>query len=467
MKNGIASARSLSPLFWERLEPLSALAVITFVAICLFVLKLSLLYTLVGVVGITAIVVFAARPVWAFLALVATFNAENLLGSSNIFTGTKLLGVMVFTTWLFHSLHGERYRLPRSPVLIWAPALLVCSLISMSIAEDIPAAVARIARLVQLNLLVLIAATILRSKRDVERLAWVLVVAATLPVVFVMQQVGPGGQVDTEEFLYNRNAMGLFIAVAIPFVFYFFARAAWPLRLALLAMTALFIAGEALTYSRGGFVAFGVAFFLSLLLVVRGSRTRTIVVFTVILLLIAAVLPSGIWDRLGSIVPAVLEGHDTMGLRYQLWGISWRMFESSPILGVGPGNYFTHFMRYGGTLGLRRSPLGAHNAFLGVAVELGLLGLTVFLLLIASAWRSLYRCVQRARKTGDRDLEELAYCCAIALMVLLVGAMKQSVEYYKYLWMLFGVSAALLSLASRAGAATTPPAEEPETAGPA
>jgi O-antigen ligase len=77
------------------------------------------------------------------------------------------------------------------------------------------------------------------------------------------------------------------------------------------------------------------------------------------------------------------------------WQAAWYMFLDHPWLGIGPGNYSTVYDQY--YLPGWLEPLGhAHNYYLNLAAELGLLGLSGYLLVFGLAFRAAIRGLRAA-----------------------------------------------------------------------
>jgi O-antigen ligase len=77
------------------------------------------------------------------------------------------------------------------------------------------------------------------------------------------------------------------------------------------------------------------------------------------------------------------------------WMAAADMFTDHPWLGVGIGNYPVAYPQY--AIGRWRDPLGhAHNYYLNIAAEAGLLGLSTFLVLFAACFWFGLRATRRA-----------------------------------------------------------------------
>jgi O-antigen ligase len=72
-------------------------------------------------------------------------------------------------------------------------------------------------------------------------------------------------------------------------------------------------------------------------------------------------------------------GDTSSGTRVQLFGLAVNLFDANPILGVGPGGFKTLSPSYLSTIEAESYP---HNAFLQFAAEYGIVGLSIFVVLL-------------------------------------------------------------------------------------
>ncbi len=137
-----------------------------------------------------------------------------------------------------------------------------------------------------------------------------------------------------------------------------------------------------------------------------------------------------------------MQGKGTMGERYDLWEGAVAAWWSSPISGVGmgqfassPGKEVARMFRIPKEVGLV-----VHNSYLTVLAESGLVGLLLFLSWQIIALRRFYRILWQGHIIMNR------YCavsCFFALAVVMFMALTMSSQYDKLLWSLAGVSLAL------------------------
>ncbi len=165
-----------------------------------------------------------------------------------------------------------------------------------------------------------------------------------------------------------------------------------------------------MSWSRGAWLGFAAAF---IVMNVAHSQ-RAAVLFALLCLLVASVLvlgsiqalPQTIAQRLTDFVP-YLRVFDVRGVklsdanyavveRMAHWQAAWGMFNDRPWLGVGIGNYEPVYPAY--SLQGWPEPLGhAHNYYLNIAAEAGLIGLTAYLVLWGAAFWQAWKAVRAAQ----------------------------------------------------------------------
>ena len=134
-----------------------------------------------------------------------------------------------------------------------------------------------------------------------------------------------------------------------------------------------------LTWSRGAWL--GLALEVVLFLLLHSKRSRKMLCLLPLMLLAIPLLPSNFRGRLYSIADL---GESSIRYRLLTWQGTWKMLICHPF-GIGVGErawraVFPHFAVSG-----TARVMHAHNIFLQVAAELGVVGLVVFLLLICKA----------------------------------------------------------------------------------
>jgi O-antigen ligase len=202
-------------------------------------------------------------------------------------------------------------------------------------------------------------------------------------------------------------AIGLVIAAIIPL------RGRLPIRWLVWAAGTglLMVAAMTMSWSRGGWL--GIAAAIGAMLVAVAARSGRVAMLGVVLCVLLAyallaggisVLPASIVQRFSDFVPylgvvdvrgvEVTDANFAVLERMAHWQSAIEMWSDRPWLGVGIGNYEVHYARY--ALPLWPTPLGhAHNYYLNVGAEAGIIGLFSYLLLwlwaLLQSWKAAWR----------------------------------------------------------------------------
>ena len=190
------------------------------------------------------------------------------------------------------------------------------------------------------------------------------------------------------------------------------------------------------TFSRGGFLALATILVLYLRSL-HGLRERRWAIAAVLLALAAMpLLPSSYLERLGTItnVQADQTGSAQERVRDTKAAVSFVL--SHPITGAGLGMNILALNEIRGAHWLQ-----VHNAYLEYAMDLGWIGLGLFLLLLASCIRTAARVrTQCAELPALRDLCVLAEAIRITLVAFAVAACFHPVAYH-FFFFYFGALA--------------------------
>jgi O-antigen ligase len=98
-----------------------------------------------------------------------------------------------------------------------------------------------------------------------------------------------------------------------------------------------------------------------------------------------------------------------------------------PIVGVGMGNFHIYSIR----------EKEAHNAYLEIAAELGVMGLIAYLIVIFAPLRSLRRIERQTsgrRSKSEREMYWLSVCIQAAFIAYMVCSFFASIQYLWYLY---------------------------------
>jgi len=200
------------------------------------------------------------------------------------------------------------------------------------------------------------------------------------------------------------------------------------------------------TYSRGGFLALAVVGFLFFIRQPARPWTAAIVI-TAVVLIVFQFLPSQYTSRISSLfefapgnertsakTDASLEARSASNL------VALKMFLDNPIFGVGVGNFNVRYDYYARQYGLGHETTGAHNLYLEVASERGLLGFFSFFAIIYSTFMVLQRTKLKAEKENLDELVGMCDSLTLSLAGYLVASIFLHGAYVRYLWLLLGIA---------------------------
>jgi O-antigen ligase len=126
------------------------------------------------------------------------------------------------------------------------------------------------------------------------------------------------------------------------------------------------------------------------------------------------------------------------------------VFVDHPIVGVGPGLFRAYYGEYAELVGVRvhTTERQAHNLYLGLAAETGLLGLASFLTIVTVTLRGLGRARRRLIDTNPG----LAYILTgflLAISSYLVTGIFLHFAFIRFFWIMLGLASAAVYIANR------------------
>jgi colanic acid/amylovoran biosynthesis glycosyltransferase len=381
--------------------------------------------------------------------------------------------------------HGARgCRLPPHGLTMLLSGYLVVVLCSTTIAADPEAADLRLLEHLRGLAIFLVMVTLARSAAAMRLGAWTLVASAAALGALALVHVLTGdftrnfGGLARVKYAHvygttfepriagplgDPNFFAQILTVAVPFAL-FLAWTEHDARRRVLALCSAGIAAIAtvFTYSRGGALALFAVLLLSLL--VRGINLRAIALGVLpCLALLWIALPDEFAQRLTTLAQLfpgsdeVLRPDSSFAERRLFTAAAWRMFEHSPLLGVGAGNYGFHFLDYAQQVGsearLYVTPTEGyypHNLYLEVAAETGAVGLAVFGVALAACFLYLWQARQRLIAANDLSTAALATACSIALGGYLLSSLFLHGDFIRYWWLLAGFGAGFHNVAAAA-----------------
>ncbi|QBD78288.1 hypothetical protein EPA93_20710 [Ktedonosporobacter rubrisoli] len=295
-------------------------------------------------------------------------------------------------------LDRDSLNIPRYLVLAML-ALLLAMLLSMTVTLSLTSSIKELSKWIEFLIVLVIGAQYIRTSRQIWALIIIICLAAISqacmgyaqnffslgPTTFVrdagLRVYGTFGQPNPYAGYIN---MTLTIAIALTLL-----SKSWNIRILAGVTTFLLAAAEYLSQSRGGEISIAIA--LIFIVAIGMPRLQPLVrlgiigALGVVAAYLAGLLPehylAPVLRTLGLTnisfsAPSSADFSTAERLAHWIAGV--RMFITHPILGVGIGNYPDYYPQYFVTIFI--NPLGhAHNYYINIAAEAGLLGLITFL----------------------------------------------------------------------------------------
>jgi O-antigen ligase len=275
------------------------------------------------------------------------------------------------------------------------------------------------------------------NEDELNKLCWSFVLSVL--IIDITALVNPSlvkGRVFVSS-TYDPNDMALLLVIAFPLMFYMMENhSGWKkLLLAVTQMMTLMIILK--TGSRGGMVALVAV--LAIIALQKGSgyiARRLPILALLVFIALSSATPEHM-ERFGTIFSM---GSDynmtTNGGRLEIWKRGIAILLHNPLLGCGVGQYETaNGMMHGGTWQT------AHNSFIQIGAELGIMGLVLFVLMLKRSITSLRESELKIEKSW------LAKGTLTALYGFCVGGFFLSWAYYNATYFLIALAIIIQKIA--------------------
>jgi probable O-glycosylation ligase (exosortase A-associated) len=330
----------------------------------------------------------------------------------------------------------DEVRLEPNAVIYLLILLPAWTCVTYLFAFEPAAATGRLTEVLKVFLFVLVSAMVLRTRKQVDWMIWVLVISVgwfgakgglfTLMTGGLYKVYGPPG----ESFLSDNNAIAVAVIMVIPLMYYLRGESSskW-IRRGLLA--AMVLSGIAVlgTYSRGGLIA------VSAMLVFLWFKSRRKVVFALLLVplipLAIMAMPERWFDRMNTI-STYEEDASAMG-RINAWHAAINIANDRPLVGGGFELYTARtFARYAPD---PEDVHAAHSVYFQMLGEHGYVGLLIFLALGLAASSAARRTIALARtKPQHAWAANLARAFQVSLVGYAVGGAFVNIGYWDLIY---------------------------------
>ncbi len=433
-----------------------------------------------GVLALLGAVAVAIQPEVAVLIVVALIysNAPVVLSQFHDVPIAIAASVpLILAAPLAYDILVRHQKIILTPAMPWLAAYLVIQIVSTITARNTTDALSSLSTFLGegIGLYLLITNTI-RSTEVLRSVVWVLLlVGAFLGGLSFFQEITQTyntsyfGFAQTEAAATgvtetglarlagpigekNRYAQIMLMLIPLAVLQISAERSRW-LKVAALGCAALAAIAVALTFSRGAALAAGII--VVAMVALRYIRVSHLLAAAALVALVLIAVPA-YGERLTSLAdlgallsdePAGSATDNSLLSRATENLTALRVFADHPILGVGPGQFPDYYRDYADEIGVsvRAADRQAHNLYLGIAAETGILGLTAFLGAVAVTLFQLARA--RAQALASRpDLAAMAAGFMLALVAYLASGLFLHLSYARYFWLVLALAGAAASV---------------------
>ncbi|MDD5527473.1 MAG: O-antigen ligase family protein [Patescibacteria group bacterium] len=383
-------------------------------AILLFIILLllgqSFIFSLIFLVIFCVFAIaFVANKTGLFLLLLLrpcldyfTDQSFSLAGLTVNFAGIFAVLAIIFCLFVVMKNIGRFKRLPLASAWIFFLVALAASLIT---SVDVGLGITELLRLLSTMLIFFASFILIESNRDLADLIKVIIVSALIPsLVAVYQYFTKTGLTVPFEGVYNRVfgtfahpnllAFYLLLVLALCFVIFLVSDKKKISVLLYASAAGLFLITLAFTYTRSAWLG------LLILVIMLGiTRYRKFLIIALLFLSLSYFSIEQINARVQSF--ANNDPSSSIQWRLQLWQDSFGYFLQKPLLGYGVGTSNEIILQ---NRGPQAGSPDAHNDYLRIALDAGLIGLFGFLFLIIALLSSLIKIYHRQNKPRLKTL---------------------------------------------------------------
>lgn len=386
----------------------------------------------VGVAAVGSLILALIQPIVALPLLLfavpfggLTRGASGDTSSDLSFGAAELLMALLAASWLARGVRRRQLNLRAGAIAAVVLAMVCLATFSIVYAEDRPSAIKESLKWLELLLAVLVLVDLASEPRVARWVIGAMLVAgaaeAAYGAVQFVTDAGPGafqlsGALRAFGHFDQPNPFAGYLTTMLPLAICMALCPANSTRFRWMSLGAssLLGLGIGLSQSRGAWLGAGVA---GVCLLLAWSRfTRRLLIPSALggalalALAVSGLLPAAILDRLGQTVEyfgvfdvrtvEVTSENWAVVERMAHWQAGWYMFVDHPWLGVGAGNYAQAYPVY--FVGTWREALGhAHNYYLNILAELGVIGGGLLLFLLGLAFRQLGGALVRSEFQRD------------------------------------------------------------------
>lgn len=416
--------------------------------------KGSYLLIIGAILGLIFLFLTITKPWMAISAFFILIPLENLYVLEGGFTSTltKLMGAYLVFMVIINGSLKYLHEVFTNKKVLWILLYGTVGLISILVSKDSSAS---LNFLVTLWLSIILYFVLIMMIRDIKTLNMTTLAILTGAVISVLSPLVLGfGRVTGHIWeryggLWgDQNEFAAILLVLIPLsLALFFTSKNRILKIILAFYSTILLIGFVLTYSRGGFIAFGAMLILGMFKLISGQNKAKILSVAIPCLIVAFIafyytFADEFITRMETL--RALESRESVRAEsslerryYYYFEQSPKLFLEHPILGVGFRDFKSHNIYNQIT----------HNTFLEVLTGTGLMGFIPFIMILFLTWKELTRVENIAQDNEDQIyLASYANALEVGFLSYLVAGLFISLDIDKMMWLSITLASVLLNI---------------------
>jgi len=337
---------------------------------------------LVGISLFVGIIIKPEVAIWGLVILRSI--AGPFMQATTVFPGalniniSGILNLLVIFAGMYYIV-TKKVNLLELPISKPYSLFMAICFATTLIAPDKITAIRYCVRFLSYFMLYVVTITVLQNKKQIVNLIHIIFLSAIIPLSVGFYQFFMGtGSMAISSFNRIFATFGhpvpygfyLMLLLVIAIVLFLYYSNIGPQKIGWGIICLAMGASLLQTFTRGAWIGLIIA------LIVIGFRYKRVWVFLPLLLIALVALITSISERLADISEPISEQSSSLSWRVNLWKEAFPMIKSNPI-----GNGLGSFVLYS-SLKIKDQLSGAHNVYLRLAMETGLLGLGAYLWLM-------------------------------------------------------------------------------------
>jgi O-antigen ligase len=387
--------------------------------------------------------------VYAFLL---PFDSLSAVGPAGV-TLTSIAGAAVVAILLGTALANKDLHRPPRQAMWWALFVAWAAVTVLWALEWEPGG-SRIVTSVSLLLVYLVVLSTNISRKELRTISLFAVAGASIAAVYTIYHFRGGdiyhGEVRGSLSAGNNATDPNFLAASLLLplslaVYSFLTPRRWLARLGWLVVAATLALGVLVTMSRGSLVAITVM--VLFYVYTRQVSRRLTIPLVAIFVALGFVLPDVFFTRLQTAAESGGSG------RTVIWQGGLVAFQHHAMVGAGLNNFSIAYREQIGSapIFMHSYVWGAHNIYLEIAVEMGIVGLALLLTAMISQLRAASRCRKNLLDSGGAVVVAYeAACYAVLVAGFFIGIIWE--KWFWMAWMLLAVAVRTSQAEQRSGA---------------